>query len=63
MVFNFIFLYFFMGGSVLLYYIILVLMLLRSTFNFKKKNLFNKVWVFSFGKVVGGLFKGRSSGS
>ena len=54
---------FFMGGSVLLYYIILVLMSLRSISGFKGKNLFDKIWVFSFGEVVGGLFKGCNFGS
>ena len=54
---------FFMGGSVLLCYIILMLMLLRSAFGSKGKNLFNKIWVFSFGEVVGGLFKGCNFGN
>ena len=52
-----------MGGSVLLYYIILVLILLKFTFSFKKKNLFNKIWGFFFGEIVGGLFKGCNFGN
>ena len=53
----------FMGGFILLYYIILILMSLRFASGFKGKNLFDKIWVFSSGKVVGGLFKGRNSGN
>ena len=51
------------GGPMLLYYIMLVLMSLRFTFSFRGKNLFNKIWVFSSGEVVGGLFKGCNSGN
>ena len=47
----------------LLYYIILILILLRSASSFKGKNLFNKIWVFSFGEVIKGLFKGYNFGS
>ena len=53
----------FMGGSMLLCYIMLVLMLLRSTFSFGGKNLFDKIWVFSSGEVVGGPLKGCNSGN
>ena len=52
-----------MGGPVLLYYIILVLILLKSIFNFKEKNLFNKIWVFFSGEVVEGLFKNYNFGN
>ena len=52
-----------MGGFILLYYIILVLMSLKSIFNFEKKNLFNKIWVFFSGEVVGGLFKNYNFGN
>ena len=51
-----------MGGFILLYYIILMLILLRSTFGFKGKNVFNKIWGF-FNKVIEGLFKGRNFGN
>ena len=52
---------FFIGGFVLLYYIIIVLILLRSTSSFRGKNLFNKIWVFFFNKIIKGLFEGRNS--
>ena len=46
-----------MGDSVLLCCIILISISLRFIFNF------DKVWVFSSNKVVGGLFKGCNSGN
>ena len=52
-----------MGGFILLYYIILVLMSLRFIFNFKRKNLFNKIWGDFFGKVVRRPIKGYNFGN
>ena len=52
-----------MGGSILLYYIKLILILLRSASSSKRKNLFNKIWVFFFSKVAGGLFKNYNFGN